>query len=191
MFKISDFNLNTSDLLSIIAIIVSFCSIVFSYISIFFSKQIEIKYLKFENVGINGLDALMQPIDELFNNKTSLNKKVKDHLVIISEISTDIDLFLSEFKSWFEDFENQMNEIIIVKEEFTDLLFNNQEDSVKMYRSNYYILRSKIYLLFYEYAIKKDVSISNNFRLKIKKYWAPILFFLIIAFLIYKLIIRS
>lgn len=143
---------STSDYISCFAALVSILSIVFSYYSVYKSKHLEIRYAAFEKLGIENINQMFEPIDNIFkNNRPDL---VGIHLNTITDLFTDIDLYLIEFKGTYDTLE--ISKVINIKEDFTDALFLVRTRTIGDYKIKYLATKTKMIHELYIFALESN-----------------------------------
>lgn len=152
--KIPDEGFSASDILSVIAILISLAGVVFTYYSIFTAKQVDVKYLKFEKLCLQNIEKIFQSIDDIFLIQTTTVGSV---LFIITDTITELNLFLSQIKDVYSNL--NLQEISDMLDDFSDKAYQTDPSFlVSTLKGDYYAAKTKLYHYLYDFAIKKDLN---------------------------------
>lgn len=139
-----------SDFIAILSAILSIVSLIIAYRTIFLSKKLEVKYNAFEKIAIQNIEKIFQPIEDLISTNPSV--KVSDRITEFNDNLGDLEIFLTGFTNIYSP--SQINEMVLIKEEFGDFLFNNPDKLLKELNGEYYTFKSKLLYKSYLFAIK-------------------------------------
>lgn len=149
-----DSGIQSSDIISIIAVLISLFSLLFTYLSIYLAKHLEIRYQEFERLCLQNTEHIMSGIDKIFSeNEQDLSKK---HREGITNILVELQLFLVNLKkSKYNKIE--LKKIINIIEVFTDAIYKGDELQILNFKGAYFSTKIEIYAALYEYAVKKEL----------------------------------
>lgn len=145
-----------TDTMSMLAVIISCFTLAFSVYSAFLNKKLEIKQRLFHDVLIGGLDKISDEFIKDLEDSDKISTSANN-------LSSDIDEYLLSLESIYLNF--QLKSLIVLKEEYTDWVFENLETDVESLvgRFDKFIMQFKIRL--YE-----EVESQFSFSFMILKY---------------------
>ena len=149
---------STSDIIAIGAAIISLLTLSFTFYSVYLNKELDIKFKKFESLGIDTIKLLFEPIDQIFNDHPE--DQITNYLSYLTEYLVDIELFLIEFNDLYTKLE--IKEIILIKEKLTDELYNNPQ-LVKEKKVIYMAYKAKMINRLYDFAMMDDIGLWHRF----------------------------
>jgi hypothetical protein len=153
-------SLSSSDIIAFSAAVISLFSLFFTYYSVYLSKELEIKYKKFESLGIETIQKLLSSIDKVFEENP--DDLVITQLQAITENLVDIELFLIQFTNIYSKLE--ITKISNLKDLFSDELYNNNQVEIKRMKVNYLVFRTKLLTDLYDFAILDDIGLWNRLK---------------------------
>lgn len=136
--------------LDTIAIVISIIALIFSYTSIVFSKHLELKVRKFDELILNEIQLKFRSIDKLFEE--SKDDLVSGHLASITDTSVEIVLYLVTAQELFKRLD--INEIQNELQEFSDKLYLNPMKTVSEFQSDYARHKMKTIGLIYDQSMR-------------------------------------
>jgi hypothetical protein len=143
------------------ALIVSLLSIFCTLLYLYLGKRVEIVSLKFQKFCIIGLDQILSDLDGKFKNAIP---EPKDIQTLVTDVSTDIQVFLITLKTIYADIDIQQMTLLL--ESFTDFVYKTTSSGADV-KQRYFSTRVLLYAQLYDYALKKELSLAH--RLGIKK----------------------
>jgi hypothetical protein len=146
--------LSSSDIFALIAIFISLLSLIFTYLSIYLSKHLEIRYQEFERLCLLNTELIIGGIDEVFSKNE--HDVAKIHREKITNTLVELQLFMVNLKISKYD-RIDLNRIIKIIENFTDNIYNGDDLEILNFKGAYYSLKIEIYAALYEYAVKKEL----------------------------------
>ena len=149
---------SSSDIIALIALLISTATLLFAYYSSYLNKKLDIKFKKFESLGIDNIKLLFFPVDQVFEQHPTTD--ISNYLQYITENLVDIEIFLVQFKDLYSTLE--INQIIKLKEELSDELFNDPK-LVKDKKVIYMAYKAKIINLLYDFAMMDDIGFWYGF----------------------------
>ncbi|RZJ75581.1 MAG: hypothetical protein EOO47_19595 [Flavobacterium sp.] len=141
---------SASDYIALLSAILSIASLIIAYRTIFLSKKLEVKYNAFDKIAIQNLDKIFLPIENVISANPTLDISVK--LTELNDLLGDLEIFLTGFTNIYT--KDQINDMVLIKEDFGDFIFNNQTSKIVELNGEYYTFKSKLLYKAYLYAIK-------------------------------------
>lgn len=139
-----------SDIIALIAAIISIFSLYFTYHVVLFTKRLEMRSNKFQKLILNELDLLFNSIDQIFkNNKDDTLSSWLNH---ITDRSVDITLYLIEAKNHFPEI--NPNQIQDELNSFTDHLYDNSMSQLNEHEQEYKRSKLNVMGMIYEQSIE-------------------------------------
>jgi hypothetical protein len=135
--------------MDVAALIISILALFFSFWSIVFGKNIEIKSKKFDELVLNELKVNFLILDELLESKP--NEIFSSHLSTFTDVYVDIMVYMVASKNHFSgiNIDNIQDEL----QEFSDGLYETPMIMLSERKSEYRIHKMKIMCLIYDQAI--------------------------------------
>lgn len=144
---------DASNLISIVAIIVSIFAIIIAFKTIRASKRLEVKYKEFEKLCLENVEKIFGDLDAIFvgnNANSNINK------MTVTSVSTEFQIFIISLKlSVYSKIDIQF--LITRIEKFTESIYKDNNPSPSSFIGEYYSLKLDIYNYLYTHAISKEI----------------------------------
>jgi hypothetical protein len=141
-----------SEYIAVAACIISALTIIASYYTIYVQNQHQIKFAAFERLAIQNISKILEPIDNIFDNKA--NELLSLHINEITEVLGDVEIFLIEFKDIYTGLE--IIKIIKIKDDFSNPIYSQQSNQIKLFRAQYFAFKSRLLYELYLFAMAED-----------------------------------
>lgn len=152
--SLEDKGWSTSDVIASIAAALSLFSLSFTCYAVYLNKELEIKYKKFESLGIDTIHVLIEPLDEIFHKNSGA--QIAFYLQAVTSTLVDIELFLIQFGDLYTKLE--IDKISALKDEFSDFLYLNPGTEINQLKVKYLIFKTKLLYELYDFALMDDIG---------------------------------
>jgi len=143
---------------SIAAIIISLVSIICTLLYLYLGKRVEIVSLKFQKFCIQGLDQILEGLDEKFKQPTLEPNEVKN---FVTNVSTDLQLFLITLQRIYPDI--KVDQMILLLENFTDEAYRSNAMGNEI-KQKYLQTKLLLYAQLYDFALKNELSLYHRLK---------------------------
>ncbi|TWR30462.1 hypothetical protein FPZ43_05845 [Mucilaginibacter pallidiroseus] len=146
--------ISTSDIVAWLAIIISAISIVFTYYSLFLSKQIEVKILMFNKVCFEPIETYLDYIDGKLNESNFGSNQQND---VVNSL-TDLTTYLVSLVRIYPKIDSQKFETLT--DGFSDCIY--EQNTVADKKIEFFKLKQVVLSELLKYAIIEELSIFKK-----------------------------